>query len=270
LTNMGQVYVETALDAANDQALSQETAKTEPDMAYLPFIQPAITITNLMSRFISMVLIRLAESNTTVKREMDKQTSLAINRMEEKTNLTIQHTIDVVLNWVTKLLAGQKKTDFRPKDTDLSYLENLATSTCLSICTFLGRFFNLAQQAISGQNLTALTTEVAVGVRDLLFIHFQKWQVNATGGLMVGKDMSKYVGTLKEWPLRTEIEKNLEVLSEIGNMFIIGPEALRERGRLLVQGQIAGKGLEKTDFKAFVLRRDDSGSVGIQSVLAGL
>lgn len=270
LTNMGQVYVETALDAANEQALAQETAKTEPDMAYLPSLQPAITITNLMSRFISMVLIRLAESNTTVKRDMDKQTSLAINRMEDKTNAIIQHTIDVVLNWVTKLLAAQKKPDFRPKDTDLSYLENLGTSTCLSICTFLGRFYTLATQSVSGQNLTSLTTEVAVGVRDLLFVHFQKWQVNATGGLMVAKDMSKFVATLKEWPLRTEVEKNLEVLSEIGNLFIIGPEALRERGRLLVQGQGAGKGLEKSDFRAFVLRRDDSGSIGIQSVLAGL
>jgi len=28
--------------------------------------------------------------------------------------------------------------------------------------------------------------------------------------------------------------------------------------------------LEKGDLRAFVLRRDDSGSVGIQSVLAGL
>lgn len=269
LTNMGQVYVETSLDAANEQAVAQETSKTEPDMAYLPSLQPVITITNLMSRFISMVLIRLAESNTTVKREMDKQTSLAITSMEEKTNAIIQHTIDVVLNWVTKLLAGQKKSDFRPKDTDFSYLENLATSTCLSICTFLTRFATLTTQALTGQNLASLTTEVAVGVRDLLFVHFQKWQVNATGGLMVAKDMSKYASTLKEWPLRAEVDKNMEVLSEIGNIFIIGPEALRERGRILVQGQ-AGKGLEKGDFRAFVLKRDDSSSVGIQSVLAGL
>jgi len=87
---------------------------------------------------------------------------------------------------------------------------------------------------------------------------------------MVAKDMSKYVSTFKEWPLRTEVEKSMDVLSEIGNLFIIGPEALRERGRLLVQGQGAGKGLEKSDFRAFVLKRDDSGSVGIQSVLAGL
>jgi len=86
---------------------------------------------------------------------------------------------------------------------------------------------------------------------------------------MVAKDMSKNASTLKEWPLRAEVDKNLEVLSEIGNMFIIGPEALRERGRLLVQG-LAGKGLEKSDFRAFVSRRDDSSSVGIQSVLAGL
>jgi hypothetical protein len=73
LTAMGQVYIETALDAAADQALSQETTKIEPDLAYLPSLQPAITITNVMSRFINTVLIKLAESNTTVRRSMELQ-----------------------------------------------------------------------------------------------------------------------------------------------------------------------------------------------------
>jgi hypothetical protein len=36
LTSMGQVYIETSLDATADQALVQETAKTEPDLSYLP------------------------------------------------------------------------------------------------------------------------------------------------------------------------------------------------------------------------------------------
>jgi hypothetical protein len=86
---------------------------------------------------------------------------------------------------------------------------------------------------------------------------------------MVTKDMSRYISTLKEWPMRKEVEGSLEVLSEIGNLFIIGPEALRERSRTLQTGGM-GKGLERTDFRAFVARRDDAGSVGIQSVLAGL
>jgi hypothetical protein len=276
LISMGQVYIDTALDAAADLATSQETIKIEPDISYLPSLQPAITITNIMSRFINTVLIRLAEPNTTVRRGMELQTKAAVERIESKTNTIVRSTITVVLNWITRLLANQKKADFRPKDSELEgtrgvpgYLETLQTATCASICTFLAKVAKAAAQAIDGQNLEVFSCELATSVRDLLFEHFKKFQVNATGGLMVAKDMSRYVSTLKDWPLSKEAEGGVELLSEIGNFFIIGPEALRERSRNFQTGGV-GRKLQKADFRAFILRRDDSGSVGIQSVLAGL
>jgi hypothetical protein len=276
LTSMGQVYIETALYATADQAIMQESSKTEPDLAYLPSFRSALTITNIMSRFIDTVLIRLAESNTTVRRAMETQTKAAIERIESRTNAVMRSTIAVAQNWITKLLAGQKRFDFRPKDSDLDggragsgYFEALATPTCLSICTFLSRVTTLASMAIDGQNLEAFSCELALSVRDLLFEHFKKFQVNATGGLMVTKDMSRYVSTLKELPVSSDVESSVEVLGEIGNLFIIGPEALRERSRNLQPGAV-GKKLQKADFRAFIMKRDDSGTVGIQSVLAGL
>lgn len=276
LTSMGQVYVETALEAAADQALAQESSKTEPDLQYFPSLRSAITITNLMARFANTVLIRLAQTNTTTRRDMESKTKEAIRRMEDKSNIVIQRTLDVILNWVIKILANQKKTDFRPRDDQLDggrvgsgYLESLQTGTCSSVCAFLNKSQNLASQALDGHNLEQFNSELSISVRDLIFEHFKKFQVNATGGLMVAKDMAKYVSTLKEWAMRKDVENSLETLSEIGNLFIIGPEALKERSRMVVQGAM-GKGLEKADFRAFVYRRDDAGSVGIQSVLAGL
>lgn len=272
LTSVGQVYIETSLDAAADSAITQETLKVEPDLAYLPSLQPAITITNIMSRFINTVLIRLAESNTTVRRSMELQTKQEVERIETKTNNIIRSTLTVVLNWVTKLLAGQKRNDFRPKDSELEaaqYFETLQTATCLSICTFLNRAFTLFAQAIDGQNLEILSSELAISIRDLLFEHFKKFNVNVTGGLMVTKDLSRYTTTLKDWPLTKEAESSVEVLSEIGNLFIIRDEALRDRARAIQPGGI-GKKLQKADFRAFVLKREDSGSVAVQSVLAGL
>jgi len=196
--------------------------------------------------------------------------------MEEKSSIIMQRTIDVVINWVTRMLTGQKKTDFRPRDTDLEggragsgYLESLQTPTCLSICTFLDRTFTISSQALDGHNLESFSNELVMSMRDLIFEHFKKFQVNATGGLMVTKDMAKYVPTLKQWPLRMDVEASLDVLSDIGNLFIIGPEALRERSRNIQTGGV-GKGLTKVDLRAFVLKRDDAGSVGVQSVLAGL
>ncbi|KAH8820359.1 exocyst complex component Sec10-like protein [Xylogone sp. PMI_703] len=277
LASMGQVYIETALDAATDQALAQEASKSEPDLAYLPSLQSVIIITNMMSRFINTVLIRLAESNITVRRSMENQAKSSIETIEKKTNSVIRSTVDVIINWVTKLLAGQKKLDFRPKDSDLDggragsgYLESLQTQTCFSICTFLNRAAALSAQAIDGHNLEAFSNEIGLRIRDLLIEHFKKFQVSATGGLMVTKDISIYVSTLKDWPLSKETEASVEALSEIGNLFIIGPEALKERARNVVASGTTGKKLSKSDFRAFVLKRDDSSSVGVQSVLAGL
>jgi hypothetical protein len=267
LTSMGQVYIETALDAALDQATSQEAIKVEPNLEYLPSLQPAITITNIMSRFINTVLIRLAESNTTVRRSMELQAKSGVSTIETKTNSIVRSTVSVVLNWVTKLLAGQKKADFRPKDSDLG--QTLQTPTCASLCTFIQKVNTCASGAIDGQNLEVFSSELASSIRDLLFEHFKKFQVNATGGLIVTGDLSRYVSTLKDWPLSKDAESSIDVLGELGALFIIGPEALRERSRAIQPGP-AGRRLQKADFRAFVLKREDSGSVGIQSVLAGL
>ena len=85
---------------------------------------------------------------------------------------------------------------------------------------------------------------------------------------MVTKDLSKYIELLRSWNLDASFQPSLEVLTEIGNIFVIGPEALRER----LRGKGAGQGglWEKGDLRPFVLRRDDAGSVGVQSVLSTL
>ncbi|KAL6869034.1 Exocyst complex component 5 [Amphichorda felina] len=268
LTSMGHLYIQTALDAAYYQATVLESAKTEPDLAYLPEIRPAISITAMMDRFITTVLIRLAESSMTVRRNMEAQKKMAIDAIEKKTNNVIRVSIDVIANWVSKSLGTQKKQDFRPKDGEL---ESLQTQTCLGICTFLAKATRQASQAIDGQNAEKFYSELALAILRLLLEHFKKFQVNATGGLMVAQDTAKYVATMREWPLLKDVAVAVDLLTEIGSLFIVGPEALREKTRTLSSGPSASRGkLSKADFKAFVQRRDDSGTMGIQSVLAGL
>ena len=268
LTSMGHLYIQTALDAAYYQATVLENSKTEPDLSYLPEIRPAISITAMMDRFITTVLIRLAESSMTVRRNMEAQKKMAIDAIEKKTNNVIRISIDVITNWVSKSLGTQKKQDFRPKDGEL---ESLQTQTCLGICTFLSKASRQASQAIDGQNAEKFYSELALAILRLLLEHFKKFQVNATGGLMVAQDTAKYVATMREWPLLKDVAAATDLLTEIGSLFIVGPEALREKTRTLASAPSASRGkLSKADFRAFVQRRDDSGTMGIQSVLAGL
>lgn len=280
------------MPSANDFAVSQEATRNEPDLSYLPNLRPAIQIMHLMNACINTVLIPLAASNTTVRRDMEKTTNLAVNRLEDKINSIMQRTIDVALAWVSKLLANQKKSDFRPRDDALSgsnsWLEMLQTpvspipiphpvrpplqlipppiQTCLAIHTFLTRTHALTTPVLDGPNLTSFLTELALGLRTLLLEHFKRFQVNAAGGLMVTKDLTKYTELLRAWPLDDSFAPSMEILSELGNLFVIGPEALRER----LRGWSALMGVEKADLRPFVLRREDAGSVGVQSVLNSL
>ncbi|KAL8661072.1 MAG: hypothetical protein Q9202_005944 [Teloschistes flavicans] len=266
--NMSEIYLETALDAANDTAVLQENAKAEPDLSYLSTLKPAITIMHLLSTFIHTVLIPLAASNISIRKDMTRSAVQTMDALETKVNALMQHSIDVILNWTAKLLAAQKKTDFRPRDDSAgAYMELLQTPTCQSVYAFLSRLHPLVAAAIiaPGANLTAFFHELALGFRGLLFQHFQRFQVNAAGGIMVTKDISRYVELLRSWELEAEVlAGTVEALTEIGHLFVVGPEALRER----VRGRAGG--WDRAELRAFVMRREDVGSVGVQSVMGGL
>lgn len=85
---------------------------------------------------------------------------------------------------------------------------------------------------------------------------------------MITKDITKYIELLRSWQLGSNFEASLEVLTEVGNMFVIGPEALKER--LRGKSPAIGGLWEKGDMKPYIQRREDAGSVGIQSVLSTL
>lgn len=128
LSTMGEGYIEACLDAAADAASSQETGKTEPDFAYLPSVRDAISVTNLMVMCINTVLIPLSAGSITIRREMEKKINLTTMRIEEKINTIEQKTVDATLTWISRLLPGQKKNDFRPREGDnANWLEKLQT-----------------------------------------------------------------------------------------------------------------------------------------------
>lgn len=265
LVNVADIYLDTALDACLENASVQESAKTEPDLGFIPDAGAAISILQLTMTIANSVLLPLASSNVTVRREMEKSLGLTVSRMEDKISTFRMRVIDVILAWTSKLLARQNRTDFRQRD-DLMNLDQLQTPTCTAIFAFMCRARDLCLKTVEGKNAEIFFTELAVGFRSLLLEHFKKFPVNLAGGLMVSKDITKYIELLKTFPLAVTFSQSLEVLVEVGNIFVIGPEALRER----LRGGGALTGVDKADLRPYILRRDDAGSVGIQSVLNAL
>ncbi|KAF2498873.1 exocyst complex component Sec10 [Lophium mytilinum] len=265
LSHMGELYLETALDAAADHAAAQESmTKTPPDLTYLSSLRTAISILHLLQTSTQTVLLPLATPNLTIRREIEKATTNSLATLEAKISTIINRTLDAALAWVTRCLAQQKKTDFRPKDDD-DALTSLSTETpaCKTVTTFLSRVATQATASLDGRNLALFLAELAKGLRSAVLEHLRKFSVSLAGGLVVSKDMNGYVDLVRGWPTGEELEPGaMDVLVEVANLFVIGPEALRERLR--------GGGHEAMELRQYVMRREDVGSVGVQAVLTAL
>jgi hypothetical protein len=269
LTQMGDIYIENALSAATDLASAQESIKTEPDLTYLPPLRTTIQILHLLQTTIQTMLLPLTSSNITLRRDIDKSSSATLSNLESKISSILHRTLDTSLAWVAKLLTNQKKNDFRPKDEELaSAIEALQTPTCLSIFNFLSKVASLATETLDGANLSSFLSELASGLRSLLLEHFRKFSVSLTGGLIISKDVTRYSELVRKWPLQGtsfEAKGGMEVIVEVANLFVIGPEALRER--------LKGGGRSQEDvaeLRKYVEKREDSNSVGVQAVLSSV
>lgn len=82
---------------------------------------------------------------------------------------------------------------------------------------------------------------------------------------MVQKDMKRYTTVLGAWQTAPGFAASLDVLLEVGTLFVIKPEALRDRLRT---GTLAS--VKPADLRPYLLRREDVASVGMQSVLAAI
>jgi len=158
------------------------------------------------------------------------------------------------------LLAKQKKQDFRPKDDDVS-LTTLQTPTCLSVCVFLQKVAEISNGSLDGTNLESFLSEIGSGFRGLLLEHLKKYQVNQAGGIMLSKDIAKYQDVVNKWGVMT-INESFELLVEIGNLFVVGPAAVKDRMRDGVLSRVRPYFL-----RPYLLRRDDFTAAGIEKML---
>ncbi|RMZ79806.1 hypothetical protein DV738_g3242, partial [Chaetothyriales sp. CBS 135597] len=278
LTYMGSNYVALALEAASESASAAESSKREPDLSYLGHLRNAVSIMHLMQSCINTLLIPLASTSLTTKREMEKKTAATITQLEDTISNIEQATIDAVLNWTARTLANQQRQDFRPRPEQETQAMNMPqTQTCSDICRFLTTFYAQAEQSFDGANLGALLSEVALGFRSQLLEHFKKYQVSEVGGgrnsgssgVVSGGGVSARSsiddgGRAQAWKLA------LDVMTELASVFVLKPEALRERLRADAAGSTGLGAVAKEQLRPYLQRRDDYDGVGMQSLMATL
>ncbi|GAA5902521.1 hypothetical protein JCM8208_006909 [Rhodotorula glutinis] len=249
--SFGKGYLETALDTAIHQ-LSLFDGKAEPDLRPIGVIRLADMIMHLWQRYISTALVPLAGTSVTVRREMGIFNNHVSVRIEGKVNAIVQRTTDAIVSYLSVLLSKQKKGDFRPKNDELAF-SRLNTEPCVLACEFLERVKEAASEALSGRNKEIFLTEVGVTFHTLLLEHLKKFQVSATGGLMLTKDLALYQDTISSFALPT-LNDRFEMLRQLGNVFIVQPDILRS---YLTEAYLAR--IENRLLRPFVMMRSDYG-----------
>lgn len=66
-----------------------------------------------------------------------------------------------MLSWISTQLAKQKKTDFKPRNDDLSFAR-VNTEPCMACCDILEKARDAAKKSLSGKNLEVFLTEIGV------------------------------------------------------------------------------------------------------------
>ncbi|OJT10352.1 Exocyst complex component SEC10, partial [Trametes pubescens] len=217
-------YIEAALETAQAR-LEAADAKSEPSMQPLTVLREVDLICHLWQRYVTMALLPLASSSVTVRREMVVFNNQAVSRIEGGANQVTQKLADSIITWLSTQLAKQKRTDFKPKNDDLSFAR-VNTEPCLACCETLERVRDAAKANLSGKNLEVFLTEVGVAFHGLLLEHLKKFPVSATGGLMLAKDLKSYQDTIDTFSIPS-LHERFEFIRQLGNVFLVKPDILK-------------------------------------------
>ncbi|KAG8726200.1 Exocyst complex component 5 [Ceratobasidium sp. 428] len=221
---LGRSYMEVAIETAQNRLESRDT-KAEPELAGLSIIKSADLICHLWQQYTNIALLPLASSSVTMRREMSIFNNHTISRVEGAANTLMQKIIDAVLAYLSLQLSKQKKNDFKPRNDDASFAR-VNTEPCTACCEMLDKFRDAAKENISGKNLEYLLNEIGTSFHSQLLEHLRKFSVNATGGLMLAKDLKSYQDTISTYSIPA-LDERYEFLRQLGNIFLVPAQTLK-------------------------------------------
>ncbi|OCH92156.1 exocyst complex component Sec10 [Obba rivulosa] len=221
---IGSSYVETAMETTQARLEASET-KTEPSMQPLSVLRQVDLICHLWQRYVNMALLPLASSSVTVRREMVVFNNQTISRIEGTANHVMQRLTDAIISWLGLQLSKQKRSDFKPRNDDLSFAR-VNTEPCIACCETLERVRDAAKANLSGKNLEVFLAEIGVAFHGLLLEHLKKFPVSATGGLMLAKDIKSYQDVIGTFGIPS-LQERFEFIRQLGQVFLIQPDILK-------------------------------------------
>ena len=246
-----KAYVEAALETATVQMFGYDVrGAAPPDLRVLSLVQRVEELSELWQHYVQTAVLPLTASSVTIRRETNIYNNHNMLRVEGKCEALLQKYTDNLLGFMAARLATQKRTDYCPRNDDVA-LTQLNTEPCLAIVDALESLDQEARKTLSERTRESLCTEVGIGFHALLCEHLKKYTVNATGGLMLTKDLAMYQDICGRFGVPI-VNDRFEMLRQLGALFIVQPGVLKSYMR---EGHLSN--LDETLLRPYLLRRQD-------------
>nr|CAB3508192.1 unnamed protein product [Spodoptera littoralis] len=119
---------------------------------------------------------------------MQKKTAI-MEQLENKLDVGLDRAISAIVSWVRMHLQNeQKKTDFKPEGD----IDTLASAACLAVVNYLNNIMDKIHGGLEGDNLHAVTLDLAVRLHRIIYEHLQNYQFNSAGAMIAICDVKEY------------------------------------------------------------------------------
>lgn len=256
-------HVDYALDLGL-QSIPIAESKSPPQIYFFDIVKQANKIVRMFEEhFQESVLIGM--TSTSKQNEcMQRKTSI-MEQLENKLDAGLERATVAIASWVKlHLQTEQKKTDFKPEGD----IDTLASSACLAVVSYLNNVMDKIHSGLEGDNLHAVTLELAVRLHRIIYEHLHNYQFNSAGAMIAICDVKEYRSAVCGRGARAvpaPAHALFDALHALCNLLLVKPENLHQ----VCEGETLAE-LDHSILHNFIQLRADYKSHKLSSFLKGL
>ncbi|CAH2045399.1 unnamed protein product, partial [Iphiclides podalirius] len=256
-------HVDYALDLGL-QSIPIAENKSPPQIYFFEIVNQTNKIVKMFGEhFQESVLPCL--SSTSKQAECVQKKTVVMEQLENKLDAGLERAIAAVVGWVKlHLQTEQKKTDFRPEGD----IDTIASPACLTVVSYLNTVTDKIYANLDGDNLNAVSLELAVRLHRVIYEHLQNFQFNSAGAMVAICDVREYRSALCGRGARSApppAHALFDALHALCNLLLVKPENLHQ----VCEGETLAE-LDQSILHNFIQLRSDYKSHKLSNFLKGL
>ncbi|KAJ8723923.1 hypothetical protein PYW07_007903 [Mythimna separata] len=256
-------HVDYALDLGL-QSIPIAESKSPPQIYFFDIVKQANKIVRMFEEHYQESVLICMTSSTRQNECMQRKAAI-MEQLENKLDAGLERAIVAIVSWVKlHLQTEQKKTDFKPEGD----IDTLASSACLAVVSYLNNVMDKIHGGLDGDNLHAVTLELAVRLHRVIYEHLHNYQFNSAGAMIAICDVKEYRSAACGRGARAApapAHALFDALHALCNLLLVKPENLHQ----VCEGETLAE-LDHSILHNFIQLRADYKTHKLSGFLKGL